>query len=397
MKGQKNSSKTTPKIAIVCVTNDLVTDQRVNKTCLALQKAGYEVIETGRLLANSLPINDRPYRTRRIKLCFNKGPLFYAEYNLRLFFYLLFAESDLIYANDLDTLLAAFWAAKLRKKKLIYDSHEYFTEVPELVSRPKTQRIWQKIEKFVFPKLDKIITVNQSIAKLYADQYHKEVQVVRNIPPTFIPERTKTRKELDLPEDKHILIIQGTGINIDRGAEEACLAMKYLKNCILLIIGSGDVFPTLERMIAENQLQDKILIKPKMPVAELRQYTLNSDLGLAIDKNTNLNYLYSLPNKLFDYIHSEIPVLSSNLVEIKQIIDHYNIGYFIENHDPQHIATTIKSIFADQARYNTVKQNTHQAKKELAWENEEKTLLQIIAGVFHTTPLQQKLRKNNEE
>ncbi|GHT03604.1 hypothetical protein AGMMS49525_08970 [Bacteroidia bacterium] len=369
--------KTIPKTAIVCVTNDLATDQRVNKTCLALQKAGYEVIETGRLLANSLPL-DRPYRTRRIKLCFNKGALFYAEYNIRLFCYLLFAQSDLIYANDLDTLLAAFWAAKWRNKELIYDSHEYFTEVPELVNRPKTQRIWQKIESFIFPKLDKIITVNQSIAKLYADQYHKEVQVVRNIPPTFIPERTKTRKELNLPENKHIIIIQGTGINRDRGAEEACLAMKFLENYVLLIIGSGDVFPTLEDIIAENQLQAKILIKSKMPFAELRQYTLNSDLGLAIDKNTNLNYLYSLPNKLFDYIHSEIPVLASNLVEIKQIIDKYDIGYFIENHDPQHIAARIESIFADTTRYNVVKQNTQRAKNELNWENEKKTLLQII-------------------
>ena len=365
------------KKAIVCVTNDLTTDQRVRKTCMALMKCGYDVIETGRLLPDSMEFNP-PYTIRRTKLGFNSGALFYAEYNIRLFFYLLFAKVDLIFSNDLDTLPAAFLASRIKRKKLIYDTHEYFTEMPELVGRKRVQAIWKAFERTIFPKLNNIITVNDSIARLYAGEYHKEIHVVRNIPPAFHPEKIKSRTELGLPEDNMILILQGTGINIDRGAEEIVLAMKYMENIMLLIVGSGDVLTKLKEMVRSEKLEEKVMFRPKMPFEELRQYTMNANLGLALDKDTNLNYRFSLPNKLFDYIHSRIPVLASDLPEIKDIIEKYDIGFFIPNHTPQAIAETVNRIFENKSRYQTVKLNTGKAGKELSWENEEIKLLNVI-------------------
>ena len=369
------------KRAIVCVTNDLVTDQRVHKTCLTLKKCGYEVMETGRLLPNSLPLK-REYRTRRIKHIFNKGAMFYAEYNVRLFFFLLFSKVDLIYSNDLDTLPACFLTSKLRKKQIIYDTHEYFTEVPELVSRPKIQRIWEKIEEFIFPKLNKIITVNQSIANLYTEKYGKQIEVIRNIQITYRPEYHKTREELDLPTEKHILILQGSGINIQRGAEEACLTMNYLPdNFLLLICGNGDAIPVVKDIVYKNHLENNVIFKPKMDFEELRQYTMAADLGLAIDKDTNINYHYSLPNKLFDYIHAGIPVLASKLVELEKIINEFDIGYFIQNHKPEHIAATIQQIFENEEVYQQKKKNTIKASQALNWENEEKKLMKVIQKI----------------
>lgn len=363
--------------AIVCVTNDLCTDQRVHKTCIALGKCGYKVVEYGRILPNSLPL-DRPYKTIRKKHIFNRGPLFYAEYNIRLFFFLIFNDVSLIWANDLDTLSAAFLAAKLKRKMLVYDTHEFYTETPELVNRPIVQNIWRKIESAIFPKLSTIITVNDSIAELYKEKYKKNIDVVRNIPEPVNIQSTKTRKELDLPEEKKIILIQGAGINIDRGAEEACLAMQYIDHCILLIIGSGDVVPMLKKMTVEMGLETKILFRNKMNFKELRQYTLNSDLGLAIDKDTNINYRYSLPNKLFDYLHAGIPVLSSDLPELNKILDHFDAGYKIFNHEPKHLAEVINNIFANNNEYQQKKNNATKAGKKLCWENEEKKLINII-------------------
>ena len=367
------------KTAVVCVTNDLTTDQRVHKTCTTLQKCGYWVVEFGRLLPDSLPL-ERSYFTIRKKMFFRRGPQFYAEYNVRLFLYLFFHTPDLIFANDLDTLPAAWLASKLRSKRLIYDTHEYYTETPELVKRPFIQNIWKGIENFLFPKLTDVLTVNSSIAKLYSDKFNIPVSFSRNIPQTYTPERIKTRQELELglPTDKRIIILQGAGINIQRGAEEAVLAMQYVENAVLLIAGSGDVLPILQQMVEKYHLQDKVIFKAKMPFTELRQYTLNADLGLAIDKDTNLNYHFSLPNKLFDYIHSGIPVLSSRLIELEQIIKKYDIGYFIDTHNPVHIAEQINTIFADTDKYNQTKNNTVTAKQELCWENEEQVLKSII-------------------
>ena len=151
------------KHAIVSVINDLVTDQRVNKSCLALQKAGYVVLLVGRKQRKSPPMDERSYATHRMKLLFEKGPLFYAEYNIRLFFFLLFHRANLLLSNDLDTVLPNYFISRLKGSKMVFDSHEYFTETPELVNRPKVQRVWKRIEGFVVPKLDEMITVCDSI------------------------------------------------------------------------------------------------------------------------------------------------------------------------------------------------------------------------------------------
>ena len=319
------------KSAIVSVTNDLVTDNRVRKVCEFLISEGYHVILVGRKLVSSLDIRDRTFQTVRFRLLFSKGPLFYLEYNVRLFLYLLFRKSDLLVSNDLDTLLANYLISKWRKCKLVYDTHEYFTEVPELIENPIKQRIWLKLEKWIFPKLKNIITVNDSIAKLYSDKYHVNVHVIRNVAPLIGLDKLKTKLELDLPEDKFIIVLQGSGINQKRGAEEAVEAMKLIENALLLIIGGGDVLGKLKKIVNDNDLNEKVKFLPKMPYEDMMQYTRNANLGLAIDHTTILNHKLALPNKLFDYIQAEIPILATGLVEVQNVIEKYKIGFITED------------------------------------------------------------------
>jgi glycosyltransferase involved in cell wall biosynthesis len=358
--------------AIVCVTNDLATDQRVNKTCLVLQELGYEVLLVGRKLTHSLPI-ERSYETCRMKLFFTKGFLFYAEYNLRLLFLLLFKKADLIIANDLDTLLASYLISRLKSIKLVYDSHEYFCYVPELESRPSIQKVWLHIEKWIFPKLKKIITVNESIAERYFEEYGKKLLVIRNVPSRKVFDAVpfKSRAELGLPQDKKIILIQGSGINLNRGAEEAVDAMKFLPDdYLLLIIGGGDVIEVIKSKVKADNLSDKVKLLPKILFSDLIAYTRNADLGLTLDKPDSKNYLYSLPNKLFDYIHSGIPLLASGLPEIEKVFSKYSVGLFIESHHPQHIAEKIKEACINESERLMWKENLKKAAQEYNWENE---------------------------
>lgn len=360
---------------IVSVTNDLVSDQRVHKVCQSLTSFGYEVLLVGRILEGSAEIN-RSYHTKRFHLIFNKGMLFYAEYNIRLFLFLLFSRFDIAHANDLDTLAANYLASAMRRKKLVYDSHEYFTEVPELAGRKLKKAIWKSIEAFIFPRLKNVITVNSSIAELYRKEYGVNVEVMRNIPVISdslrIESVRKSRSELGLP-DGPLLILQGAWINVDRGGEEAILAMKYLQGFNLLVVGGGDVYNDL-RKIAEEVKESRIIFKPRLPFEELRHFTMNADLGLSLDKGTNLNYYYSLPNKVFDYIHSGVPVLASSMPEVAKIVTTYKVGEITTSHDPADLAAQIKRMFEDAGKLQEYKRNCMKHRAQLSWEQESQVL-----------------------
>ena len=362
---------------IVSVINDLVTDQRVNKSCLTLQKMGYEVLLVGRKQRKSPPMDERPYATHRMKLLFEKGPLFYAEFNTRLFFFLLFHKAKLLLSNDLDTALPNYCISKLKGIKMIYDSHEYFTETPELVDRPRVQRVWKRIERFVVPKLKEMITVCDSIAELFEEKYGVKCHVVRNIPPRAALPPKGDKQALGLPENKHLLVLQGSGINIQRGAEELVEAMKYLDDCFLMVIGGGDVLPLLKQMVSDWHLEDRVRFLPRMPYRQMMAYTQLAELGFVLDKDTNLNYRYCLPNKLFDFIQAGVPIVASHLVEIEKIIKKYEIGLFIPDHDPKSIAKTIREGLDDAVSRATWREGLAQAAEELCWENEQQTLIEI--------------------
>lgn len=288
---------------------------------------------------------------------------------------MLFARADMIFCNDLDTLAAGYLAARLQRLPLVYDTHEYFTGVPELEHRPIVQSVWKRIERCIFPKLKVILTVNDSIAGLYEKEYDKKLIVVRNIPllKTLHPlerSREEEREKLGLPKSLPIIVLQGAGINIDRGAEEAVEAMRYLDGMLLLIIGGGDVMPRLNRLVKQYRLEDRVIFKPKMPYLEMMLHTRMCNLGLTFDKDTNINYKYSLPNKVFDYIHAGIPVLASRLPEVERIVQGYGVGDFIESHDPVHIAEKIRSMIHNHEKVAQWKKNLQLACLELNWAKE---------------------------
>jgi len=368
--------------AIVSVTNDLYTDNRVNKVCLFLKDQGYDILLVGRRKRNSVVLPERTYDTKRFRLLFEKGFLFYATFNLRLFCFLITRRADLLVSNDLDTLAANYVASKFKRScRLVYDTHEYFTEVPELQGRTFVKGFWERIEQWIFPKLKSVYTVNDSIAKLYTEKYKKEVRVVRNVSPRWHPESRKTRQELGLPEDKFIVILQGAGINVDRGAEEAVEAVRELEQVLLVILGDGDVVPQLKSYVASHSLSEKVLFIPKKPYTEMMQYTACADLGLTLDKPSNLNYRFSLPNKLFDYLHAGIPVICTDLQEVTAIVRKHEVGVVLGEFTISELKDQIVRLQNDPEEMNRLTVNCIAAAEQECWEKETETLQLIYPKI----------------
>ena len=366
------------KKIIVSVTNDLTTDQRVDRVCQTLSGMGFEIVLIGRRLPGSLPLKNRRYITQRMSLLFRKGPFFYAEYNLRLFFYLLFARAEILLSNDLDTLLANYLASKIRRRIHVHDCHEYFRGVPELNGRPRTVKIWKMIEDFIFPKLTNVYAVNESIASLYKEEYGNEISVIRNVPFRNRSLPAKNKQGLGIPEESRIILYQGA-INVDRGLEEAVMAMKFMTHpAILLIIGTGDIIEQLRQLAIREGVNGKVVFTGQIPLEELSSYTMMADIGLSIEKDVCLNYHFSLPNKFLDYIQSGIPVLISPLPEMKAIVDKYQIGETIKNHDPRYLADKLDAMLNASEKLADYRLNLKKAAEVFCWENEESTLMKIF-------------------
>jgi glycosyltransferase involved in cell wall biosynthesis len=338
---------------------------------------GNKVLLIGRKFSNSHSVN-RDYKIKRFSLLFNKGPLFYAEYNFRLFFLLLFSRADIYLANDLDTLYANYLASKIRGKVLVYDSHEYFTEVPELIGRNFVRNFWLRIEKRIIPKLKYAYTVCQSLSDEYYKKYNVKFSVLRNVP--FKLDKTICTNKKIFPVDKKIIIYQGA-LNIGRGIESVIKSIKFLENVNFVIIGDGDIREQLKDLVMSENVSEQVFFTGKIPLEELTEYTVSAHLGISLEENMGLNYFYSLPNKIFDYIQAGIPVLASDFPEMKRIIESYNVGVCTLERDPKKLAEIIKSMLFDESVRDIWKKNTIKAAAELCWENEEKVFKDIIKNI----------------
>ncbi len=380
-----------PKV-LLSVINDLHSDQRVHRTCTVWQEMGYEVVLSGRTYPNPELLH-RPYRTTRFCCWFHHGPLFYLEFQWRLWGVLRRENPDVYLANDLDTLWPnAFWA-KRRGKPLVYDSHEYFLGAPELESRPLIQRAWRWIEKRYLPEITAGVTVNATIAQAYYREYGQSFQVARNMPLLpegglpFPPEgdghqemrRRAACAELQLPPDRPIWLLQGAGINIDRGAEELLEAVGQHPKALLLIVGSGDALPGLQkRAKIQGWNESKVRFVGRKPREKLRQYTQAAHLGFSLDKPKSQNYRWSLPNKLFDYFQAGVPVIVSDLVEVVAHLG--TAGAVLPETTPEAILRTAEDLMQPRP-YAMASQSAMRAAHRYHWEVEKATWEAVIRRI----------------
>ena len=361
------------KKVFVAVTNDISTDYRVHKTCSFLIKNNFEVVVYGRVLPTTFKIS-KPYKIYRKKHWFNNNFLFYAEYNIRLLLYLKAKKFDYILANDLDTLPACFFASKFNKATLVYDSHELFSEGPELQGRKFVQGFWRKLEDYFLPKIENAYTVSSSIVDFYHTKYSNSMGLVRNLP---LLHRKLVVKEVSFPTKNKVVLYQGV-LNPGRGIQPMIQALHYLDDVDLVIIGYGKVEKALRDFVAKEKMESRVHFLGRLPNNELANYTKLADVGMVLEEPLGKSFEFSLPNKLFDYIHAELPIVSGSLIEINKIVNTYKVGVVVGNYEPENIAKAVNKLLENTVLNNQIKQNQRKAKELLCWEYEQEKLHQFF-------------------
>lgn len=355
-----------PKI-IFTVSNDLTYDQRMHRIAGSLSGAGYEVLLVGRALKDSVPFKAQVFQQKRLSCFFPAGSLFYAEYNLRLFFFLLFQKAEIICAIDLDTILPVYFVTAIKAQIRVYDAHELFTEQKEIITRPFIYKIWLAIERFAVPKFKSGYTVNGFIAGELAKRYGVSYQVVRNLP-------RLTSLKTKQPEPKEKWIIYQGAVNEGRCFETLIPAMKEV-DAKLVICGKGNFFKQTQKLISQNQLETKVLLRGNVSPDELIHVTMNACLGITLFESTGMNQYYSLANRFFDYIMAGIPQICVNYPEYGSINGYFEIAYLINDTKPATIARALNNLLTDDVLYQQLSDNCLKARNILNWEQEQIILL----------------------
>lgn len=351
---------------IFCVSNDLSYDKRIQKICKTLSDNGFSVVLVGRKFKNSIPYTAANYNFYQFACLFNKGKLFYIEFNFRVFIYLLFSKADVFVANDLDTIIPVYFSSLLRRKKRAFDAHEYFEEVPEVINRKGIKYFWTCVAHFFIPLFTVRYTTTASLVKIFKVKYKSSFELIRNVPYPLKSSNTISKKYL----------VYIGALNKGRGLEFLIEAMQFIDG-YLKIIGEGDLSKELRSLAKKLNVEHKIEFAGYVVPDKINEYLEEAVLGFNLLEAESKNYYYSLANKCFDYIQAEVPVIQMNFPEYQKINQRFEVAVLINQLNPKTIAAEVNSILENEELYNKLKNNCKKAKLVFNWDIESKKLLEI--------------------
>ncbi|MCC3159857.1 glycosyltransferase [Hymenobacter sp. 15J16-1T3B] len=364
---------------LFAVTTDLNYDQRMQRICASLAGAGYQVRLVGREWRASKPLTAQPYEQHRLRCWFSKGKLFYLEYNLRLLLYLLGQRGFAAYGcADLDAALPTWLRARLGGVPFVYDAHELFTEVPEVVGRPAVRRLWLAVERFVVPRATLAYTVGPALARLFQQRYGRPFGTVRNI--------SRLAESAPAVASEGYILYQGA-LNAGRGLEALLEAMPQVP-ARLIICGEGDLSDSLRGRAEELGLlqSGRVEFRGYVLPAALREVTARAAVGISVLENLGLSYYYSLANKFFDYLHAGVPQLISPLPEYLALNEQYHVAEVVPELTPAALTAALNGLLGTPARYQQLAEHCRRARLELNWQREEQELLRLYAALWPAEP-----------
>jgi glycosyltransferase involved in cell wall biosynthesis len=337
----------------------------MHRICGSLARAGYDVTLVGRVWPHSPPLAEQPFGQKRLRCRFNTGFLFYAEYNIRLLFFLYKQHMHAICAIDLDTILPCLFISMIKKVPRVYDAHEYFTEMKEVRTRPLVRIFWKIVEKLAVPRFENGYTVSDGLANQFASVYQRNYRTIRNLP-LLKPMAERTTSE-------PFLIFTGA-VNEARGFEFLIPAMKHIPYP-LVVCGDGNFMPQLKALIQQHEVADKVILKGMMKPADLWTISQRATLGLGLAEKEGINQFYALPNKFTEYVHAGIPQVAMNYPEYQKLNQQFEVAVLLDELSVEIVHKTINDLMSNEDRLNGMRMRCLEARQQWCWQKEENILI----------------------
>ena len=302
------------------------------------------------------------------------------------------ASADIYHAHDIEALPACYIAALLRCKPLIFDAHELPLSERPLSEMNKSRQWLHKLLAVLFVSMLRrcagVITVSPPLVEELRQRYQvPEVTLIRNLPPyQVVPQSDRLRQSLGLSPDTRIAFYQGN-LQPDRSLDILVRAAPFLARDIVIVMMGKDMKSTrarLEALIASEGVADRVKILPPVPYEELLDWTASADIGLIVyasDYSRNVQMM--LPNKLFEYLMAGLPVLTSPLDAVTEVIRTYDVGQIVSSLAPADVASAINTMLADPAALARMRRNALDAAQyKLCWEKETSHLIQLYHDIL---------------
>lgn len=285
-------------------------------------------------------------------------------------------------AHDLPMLPVAALAARACGARLVYDSHELYSE-QEFSDHERHK--WAEIEARHIGACDVVVTVNPSIAAELKRRYALSgVQVIYNAERTSeAPAASRRLHEVfGLSVDKKIVLMQG-GLSAGRNLEVLVDAMRYVQNpsVVLVVLGDGLLSHRLQKLAQQKGLLGRVYFHAAVPQNALLELTAAADAGVIPYQATCLNNFYCTPNKLFEFIAAGLPILGTDLPEIRKLVQEQKIGLVGDTGSSRNLASLMDDFFSDEQRFASWKARVVMARELICWEQEEKKLVEIYEAL----------------
>ncbi|MGZ7032851.1 MAG: glycosyltransferase, partial [Thermoanaerobaculia bacterium] len=289
--------------------------------------------------------------------------------------------ADLYWANDVTTVRSAYAAAKATTARVVYDAHEIIWDAPTVSSFHR--RLWGAVERWHIRKVDGVSTVCDPIA----DEMVRRYRIARPVVILNCPRLSETAtagypkdsplNEFRRPGEK-IVLFHGS-LSPWRGLEQLIQAHALLPDEYrLVILGHGIFRKTLEGLVEQNGVADRVTFLHSVPPAALPRWLVGADCGVIPYQRIGLNHEYSTPNKLFEYMHVGIPIVVNDLPEIRRIVTEVGFGLVADCSDPAPLAKGIQELLSDPERLRTMMANAKAAAARYSWDAQEEKILQTL-------------------
>lgn len=367
------------KTACICFLGNPNFDTRVNNLANSLEAEGIRTEIIGFEWRDPDFVEQKGKKTI-YKLDKSKSSLlYYAKFKTCLIFHLLKTNADYYFAEDVYTLPFVTMIAKIKKAKVVYNSRELFTQLAGLRNKPFVQKIISSLEKMYIRKADLVLTTGEMDTQFLENLYHlSDILTIRNLPLLQQPRIQVDYKEfLKLDRKYKVLLYQGVLFD-GRGIDQIIKLLSELEEYIFVLCGTGEHKEKFVKLAEEVGVQNRVFFLGAIDQSELINYTAGADLGFSLIENISVSYYYALPNKLFEYIMASVPVIVSDLPQMRKIVEDYKVGEVVEFDAIEKLKESIIRLTESSDSIKKLKDNCKIAADDLNWQKEFKKLMERL-------------------